>query len=106
MTEQIEQNTLVWMSQSLRVVEERLKEIGSSLAVVAGGQELFFGSVLNLTQEMGQAFAPIVYDDFGLPVDISSPPTNPVGTPEETPLEEELQLTREVEEDEERWRAR
>ena len=51
---------------------------------MAGGQELFFGSVLNLTWEIGQAFAPIVYNDFRLPVDVSSPPTNPVGTPEET----------------------
>ena len=84
--ESLEQNALVQMSRQLRGVEERLKEIGSSLAVVAGSQELFFGSALNLTQRMGQAFVPIVYDNFGLPVDVSSPPTNPVGTPEETPL--------------------
>ena len=55
---------------------------------------------------MGQAFTPIIYNDFGLPVNALSPPTDPVGTPEETPLEEELWLTREVEEDEERWRIR
>ena len=102
----MEQNALVQMSQQLGVVKEQLKEIGSSLVVVAGGQELFFGSTLNLTQETGQAFAPIMYDDFGLPVDMLSPPTNPVGTPEETPSEEELRLTCEVEEDKERWRAR
>ena len=106
MTKQMEQNTLVCMSRSLGVVEERLEEIGSSLAVVAGGQELFFGSILNLTWEMGQAFALIVYDDFGLPVNASSPPINPVGTPEETLSEEELQLTHEVEEDKEGWRTR
>ena len=71
-TEQMEQNALVRMSQSLGVVKEWLEEIRSSLAVVVGGQELFFGSVLNLTQEMGQAFTLIVYNDFGLPVNALS----------------------------------
>ena len=94
------------MSWQLGGVEERLEEIRSSLAVVAGSQELFFRSALNLTQRMGQAFMPIMYNNFGLPVNMSSPPTNPVGTPKETPPEEELWLTREVEEDEERWRTR
>ena len=94
-TKQMERNALIRMSR-------QLGEIGSSLAVVVGSQELFFRSTLNLTQVMGQAFVPIVYNNFGLPVDVSSPPTNPVGTPEETPSEEELRLTREVEEDEER----
>ena len=102
----MEQNALVWMSQQLGVVKEWLREIRSSLAVAAGGQELFFGSALNLTWVMGQAFVPIMYDNFRLPVNIWSPPTNPVGTPEETPSEEELRLTCEVEEDEERWRTR
>ena len=102
----MEWNTLIQMSRQLGVVKERLEEIGSSLAVVAGSQELFFRSTLNLTQAMGQAFVPIVYDDFRLPVNTSSLPTNPVGTPEETPSKEELQLTREVEGDEERLRTR
>ena len=94
------------MSRQLGGVEERLEEIRSSLAVVAGGQELCFGSILNLTQRMGQAFMPIMYDDFGLPIKELLPPTDQEETLEETPLEEELQLTYEVEEDKERWRTR
>ena len=94
------------MSWQLGGVEERLEEIRSSLAVVAGGQELFFRSALNLTWRMGQAFVPIMYNDFGLPINVSLPPTNPVGTPEGTQSEEELWLTCKVEEDKERWRTR
>ena len=95
----VECNALVWMSQQLKGVEGRLKEIGSSLVVVAGGQELFFGSALNLTWRMGQAFMPIMYDNFRLPVKELPHPTDQ----EETPSEEKLWLTRKVKEDEERW---
>ena len=51
-------------------------------------------------------FVPIVYDNFGLPVEESSPPTDREETLDETSSEEELRLTHEVEEDEERWRTR
>ena len=98
----LEQNALVQMSCQLEGVEGRLGEIGSSLAVLAGNQELFFGSTLNLTWRMGQAFMSIVYDDFRLPIKESLPPTDQ----EETPSEEELCLTHKVEEEEERWRTR
>ena len=76
MIKSLEQNTLVQMSQQLKGVKGWLEEIGSSLAVVTGGQELFFRSTLNLTQRMGQAFMPIVYDNFGLPIKESLPPTD------------------------------
>ena len=69
---------------------------------MAGGQELFFGSALNLTQRMGQAFVPIMYGDFGLPIEELPLPTDQ----EETPLEEELHLICAAEEEEERWRTR
>ena len=51
---------------------------------------------------MEQVFVPIVYDNFGLPIEELSPPTDWEEILDETPLEEELQLTHEVEEDEER----
>ena len=94
------------MAQQLEGVKGRLVEIGSSLEVIAGSQELFFGSTLDLTQRMGQAFVPIVYNNFGLPIEELSPPTDQEETLDETPSEEELRLTREVKEDKERWRTR
>ena len=104
--ESLERNALVRMAQQLKGVEGRLVEIRSSLEVIAGGQELFFRSTLNLTRRMGQAFMPIMYSDFGLPIEELSPPTDQEETLDETPSEEELWLTRKVKEDKERWRTR
>ena len=56
--------------------------------------------------EDGQAFMPIMYNNFRLPIEESLPPTDREETLDETPLEEELRLIHEVEEDEEMWRTR
>ena len=58
--EQVGVNALTRLSQQVRGVELSLEEIGSSLVVLARGQELFFGGTLNLTWGIQKAFLPTV----------------------------------------------
>ena len=61
--EQVERNTLARLSRQFRGVERSLEEIGSSLGALAGGQELFFKSTLNLTQRMQEVFIPTMLEE-------------------------------------------